>query len=77
MVVASMPIAMDSISVGLPDPFSPTKNVTGALNSKVSKFEIRGMLKGNFEDVGLDFNDIDLRNIKVHSSGQLWRGHVS
>ena len=35
-----------SIKVDLPTPFSPTKNVTGLVNSIDSKFFINGMLYG-------------------------------
>ena len=40
-------MAMDSSNVDLPDPFSPTKNVTGASNSITGSVLMLGTLNGN------------------------------
>src|SRR5688572_30867286 len=42
-----MPAAIPSRTVDLPDPFSPTKNVTGVVNSSASSDATTGTVHGN------------------------------
>src|SRR5260221_6713697 len=62
--VAPMPAARPSSSVDLPDPFSPTRNVTDALNSSLSSQRNTGRVQGNASGSNApDFRSMALRNM--------------
>lgn len=66
-----MPTAIASRSVDLPEPFSPTKNVTGRSNSIVSRPPIAGMLNGN------SVNDVTMSRRRVARTRKLRASHVA
>src|SRR5271167_4051268 len=59
---ASMPAASPSSRVDLPEPFSPTRKVTGALNSSRSSQRNTGTDQGNVSGSGSDLRLMALRN---------------
>lgn len=61
--IAPRPAARASSNVDFPDPFSPTKKVTGALNSSRLRSVKQGRLKGNRPDSTLSLTSMYLKKI--------------
>src|SRR5579862_2892321 len=65
---ASMPAASPSSKVDLPDPFSPTRKVTGAMNSNRSSQRNTGTDQGKVSGSGSALRLMALRNTAARPS---------